>query len=43
MARKTTSIKIDDELWHEFKLYALQKRQDMSELLERLIRRELRK
>jgi len=43
MARKTTSIKIDDELWHEFKMRALEKRMEISELLEQLIRKELKK
>lgn len=43
MARKTTSIKIDDDLWHQFKMRALEKRMDISELLEQLIKKELRK
>jgi hypothetical protein len=43
MARKSTSIKIDDDLWHAFKMRALEKRMDISTLLEQLIRKELKK
>lgn len=41
MARKSTSIKVDEDLWKEFKKRAIDKDLDVSELLERLIRKEL--
>ena len=43
MARKTTSIKIDDELWKEFKIKAIEKDKDISTYLEELIKKALKK
>lgn len=39
--RKTTSIKMDIELWDKFKIYAIQNKIHISELLERMIKKEL--
>jgi len=39
--RKTTSIKINPDIWDKFKIYAIQKKVDMSELLEKMIEKEL--
>ena len=39
--RKTTSIKINPEIWDKFKIYAIQKKIDMSDLLEKMIKKEL--
>jgi len=41
--RKTTSIKINPNIWNKFKIYAIQKKVDMSELLEKMIEVELKK
>jgi len=41
--RKTTSIKINPTIWDNFKIYAIQKKVDMSELLEKMIEKELKK
>jgi len=40
--RKTTSIKINPTIWDNFKIYAIQKKVDMSELLEKMIEKELK-
>ncbi len=37
MERKTTSIKINPEIWDKFKIYAIKKKIDMSEILEEMI------
>lgn len=42
MARKTTSIKIDSELWKELKKHCIDEEINISELLEKLVRKELR-
>ena len=39
--RAYTSIRIDPELWKEFKIEALRQDVEVSELMERLVRREL--
>lgn len=41
--RKTTSIKISPEIWNKFKIYVIQKKIDMSKLLEKLIEKEVKK
>jgi macrodomain Ter protein organizer (MatP/YcbG family) len=41
--RKTTSIKVEPQLWKEFKKYAIDKDKDLSDMLEEMIERELRK
>jgi len=42
-SRKTTSIKISPDIWDKFKIYAIQKKIDMSELLEKMIEKEIKK
>ena len=41
--RKTTSIKINPELWKKFKSMAVLRGQDISDILEQLISKELEK
>jgi hypothetical protein len=41
--RKTTSIKIDPALWKEVKKYCIDKDLDISDFLEELIKKELKK
>lgn len=43
VSRKATSIKIDIQLWKEFKKYCIDKEIFLSDLLEDLIRREIKK
>lgn len=42
MARKTTSIKIDAALWKKVKLHSIEKEIDISDYLERLIKKDLK-
>ena len=39
--RETTSIRVDPELWREFRKYAIDKKTTVSDLLEQFIRNEL--
>ncbi|HLD11151.1 MAG TPA: hypothetical protein VJB89_03655 [Candidatus Nanoarchaeia archaeon] len=41
--RKTTSIKIDPELWKELKIHCIKIGKDVSMFLEELIGKELKK
>jgi hypothetical protein len=41
-ARKTTSVKVDPELWKEFKKHAIDQDKDISSMLEEIIKRELK-
>ena len=43
MKRTTTSIKINPELWKEVKKHCIDKDIDISEYLEQLIKKDLRK
>jgi len=43
MERKTTSIKIEPNLWKEFKKHAIDQDKDLSDILEEIIRKELKK
>jgi len=43
MARVVTSLRIDDEIWKEAKIYAIRRGITLAELLEQLLRQELRK
>ena len=43
MVRKTTSIKMDEEIWKEVKKYCIDINNDISEYLEDLLKRELKK
>lgn len=40
--RKATSIKIDPDLWKEAKIEAIRRDMDVSELVEQLLRKELK-
>ena len=39
--RKTTSIKVDPNLWKEFKKHAIDEDKDLSDILEEMIRERL--
>lgn len=41
LAKMVTSIKVDDELWREAKIYCIQKGITLGELLEQLLREKL--
>jgi hypothetical protein len=41
MERKTTSIKVNPQLWKEFKKHAIDRDKDLSDILEEIIRKEL--
>lgn len=43
MTRKTTSLKIDPELWKEVKKYCIDKGVNISDWMEMLIKGELKK
>ena len=40
--RKTTSIKVNPELWKEFKKHAIDCDKDLSEILEEIIREKVK-
>ena len=41
--RKTTSIKVDPELWKEFKKHAIDCDKDLSDVLEQMIKEKVKK
>lgn len=41
MARKTTSLKIEGELWKEVKIHCIKTNKDISEYIEELIKKDL--
>jgi hypothetical protein len=41
--RKTTSIKIDPELWKKAKIYCIENNLDLSQLIDKLLKEELNK
>ena len=43
MVRKTTSLKIDPELWKEVKIHCINKGVDISDWLEKVIKKDLKK
>ena len=43
MERKTTSIKIDPELWKKVKKYCIDKEIDVSEYIEGLVKADMEK
>lgn len=43
MERKTTSIKVDPELWKEFKKHAIDCDKDLSDVLEQMIKEKVKK
>lgn len=42
MERKTTSIKINPELWQEVKIHCIKEKKDISEWLEEIIKENLK-
>ena len=42
MVRKTTSLKIDEELWKEVKKHCIDLNKDISDYLEDLIRKDIK-
>jgi len=42
MARKTTSIKFDDQLWKKVKVHSIEKDMDISDYLEGLVKKDLK-
>jgi hypothetical protein len=40
--RKTTSIKVDPELWKEFKKHAIDEDKDISDIMEEMIRERIK-
>lgn len=43
MVRKTTSLKVDEELWKKVKIECIKRDIDISELIENLLKKELKK
>jgi hypothetical protein len=43
MVRKTTSLKIDEELWKEVKIHCIRNSRDIAEYLEALIKKDLKR
>ncbi len=43
MVKKTTSIKVDEELWKKVKIKAINDGKEISQYLEELIRKDLKK
>ncbi|MBU0906846.1 MAG: hypothetical protein KKD18_00340 [Nanoarchaeota archaeon] len=43
MAKKKTSLVIDEDLWQEVKIHCIKERRDISEWMEEIIRKELKK
>lgn len=41
--RKTTSIKVNPELWRQFKSIAVLRGQDISDLIEAMLKKEINK
>jgi len=41
MSKTVTSIRVDQELWKEAKIYAIKKGMTLTELLEKLLREEI--
>ena len=41
--RKTTSIKVNPEIWNKFKIYCIGKNKDMSDILEDMINKILKR
>lgn len=42
MPQKVTSLRIDEDLWKEAKIYAIQKGTTLSDLIESLLKKEIR-
>lgn len=43
MAKVITSVRVDDELWKKIKIHAIEKDETVSDLLERLMKQELKR
>jgi len=43
MVRKTTSLKVDEELWKKFKIKCIMDGRDISDEIEELIKKEVKK
>lgn len=43
MIRKTTSLKIDEELWRSVKIHCINEKKEISEYIEELIKKDLAK
>ena len=43
MPRKTTSIKFDEGLWKKVKIYCIEKNIDISDYLEQLVKKDMKK
>ena len=43
MVRKTTSLKIDEEVWKDVKIKCIKENLEISEYLEKLIKKNLKK
>jgi len=43
MERKTTSIKIDPNLWEDVKIFCIKQKTDISTWLEKIIKEKLKK
>ena len=43
MARKTTSLKIDEQVWKDLKIHCIKIDREISEYLEQLIKESLKK
>lgn len=41
--RKTTSIKVNPELWEEVKIFCIKQKTDISDWLEKIIKKNLKK
>ena len=42
MARKTTSLKVDEEVWKKAKIHCILNNKDLSEFIESLLIKELK-
>ncbi|MEK6897929.1 MAG: hypothetical protein AABX28_01070 [Nanoarchaeota archaeon] len=43
MERKTTSIKVSPQLWEDVKIFCIRQKIDISDWLEEIIKKELKK
>ncbi len=42
MVRKTTSLKIDEDLWKKVKIHCINESIDISEYIEKLVKKDLK-
>lgn len=43
MVKKTTSLKVDEELWKEVKIHCIKNNEDISDYIEHLIKNSIKK